>query len=169
MEITSIGPFLQYYRRVRERTLQIVERIPPDRIEWTYRKGKFTLGDLVRHLGAIERYMFVEVAMGRPSVYPGHGRDLAEGKDAAVEYLNATHAESLEILGAMTEADLQRKCMTPAGFEMAVWKWLRSMVEHEIHHRRQIYIYLGILEEEVPALYGLTEEQVYERSQGGGD
>jgi len=45
-----------------------------------------------------------------------------------------------------------------------VWKWLRSMVEHEIHHRGQIYIYLSLLETPAPPIYGLTSEQVYERS-----
>jgi uncharacterized damage-inducible protein DinB len=40
---------------------------------------------------------------------------------------------------------------------------MRAMVEHEIHHRGQIYIYLA-LEVPTPALYGMTSEQVMERS-----
>ena len=54
--------------------------------------------------------------------------------------------------------------MTPAGAEITVWKWLRSMIEHEIHHRGQIYTYLHLLEQESPPLYGLTSEQVKENS-----
>jgi uncharacterized damage-inducible protein DinB len=38
------------------------------------------------------------------------------------------------------------------------------MIEYEIHHRGQIYIYLAMLEVPTPALYGLTEEQVREHS-----
>ena len=41
------------------------------------------------------------------------------------------------------------------------------MIEHEIHHRGAIYTYLGILGIETPPLYGLTEEQVRERSVTG--
>ena len=41
---------------------------------------------------------------------------------------------------------------------------MRLMTEHEIHHRGQIYVYLGILGIETPPIYGLTEEQVKERS-----
>jgi uncharacterized damage-inducible protein DinB len=38
------------------------------------------------------------------------------------------------------------------------------MTEHEIHHRGQIYLYLGILGVPAPPLYGLTSEQVRARS-----
>ena len=41
----------------------------------------------------------------------------------------------------------------------------RARVEHEVHHRGQIYIYLGMLGVKTPALYGLTSEEVKARSQ----
>jgi len=37
------------------------------------------------------------------------------------------------------------------------------MVEHEIHHRGQLYTYLGLLGVPTPPLYGLTAEQAAER------
>jgi uncharacterized damage-inducible protein DinB len=36
------------------------------------------------------------------------------------------------------------------------------MVEHEIHHRGELYAYLGLLNVKVPPLYGLTSEQLRE-------
>jgi uncharacterized damage-inducible protein DinB len=56
------------------------------------------------------------------------------------------------------------KCATPDGAKITVWKWLRLMTEHEIHHRGQIYLYLAMLEIPTPPLYGLTSEEVRERS-----
>jgi uncharacterized damage-inducible protein DinB len=38
------------------------------------------------------------------------------------------------------------------------------MVEHEVHHRGQLYMALGILGVPTPPIYGLTSEQVRERS-----
>ena len=95
--ISHIDGFLSYVDSVRGRTRRVVQTIPPDRIEWTHREGAFTLGDLVRHLGATERYMFAETARGNVSTYPGHGRDLADGYDAVLAYLDRTHAEALDI------------------------------------------------------------------------
>jgi hypothetical protein len=34
------------------------------------------------------------------------------------------------------------------------------MTEHEIHHRGQIYLYLGILGVPTPPIFGLTSEEV---------
>jgi uncharacterized damage-inducible protein DinB len=160
----AIDSFLEYFDKVRGRTLRVARCIPPEHIEWTYAAGKFTLGDLVRHLAAIERYMFVENACNRPSRYPGHGRELAEGYDAVIAYLQRMHTESIAELRKLSNDDLQKRCTNPDGTEITVWKWLRAMIEHEIHHRGQIYLYLSMLGVKTPPLYGLTEEEVHARS-----
>ncbi len=107
MEIRSIAPFLDYWRTIRGRTRRVVACIPPDQIEWSPHPGKFTFGDLVRHLATIER---------------------------------------------------------SAGTPITTWKWLRAMVEHEAHHRGQIYLMLGLLNIPTPPLYGMTSEEVQARS-----
>ncbi len=164
MEIRTIEPFLDYAARIRERTMRVVRCIPPDLVEWTYKEGKFTLGDIVRHLATIERYMYAENAQFRLSSYPGHGRDLADGYDNIVAFMQRLHSESTEIFHSITPDDLGNKCTTPGGIQITLGKWLRAMLEHEIHHRGQIYLYLAMLDVPTPPLYGLTEEEVLERS-----
>jgi uncharacterized damage-inducible protein DinB len=164
MEIRTVDPFLIYYEKVRHRTMRVVKCIPPQRLDWTYQDGKFTFGDLMRHLAATERFMFAENVQFRKSSYPGHGRELADGYDEVVGYMDKMHQESMGIFARLTDESLRRKCLTPGGAEIAVWKWLRAMVEHEIHHRGQIYLYLGMLGVATPPLYGLTSEEVLERS-----
>jgi uncharacterized damage-inducible protein DinB len=167
MEITTIEPFLDYFGRIHERTRRVAACIPPDRLEWRPREGTFSPGDTVRHLGAIERWMFAENVAGRPSRYPGHGPELADGFDAVMAYFDAMHAESMEIFRALTPEALQARCTTPGGASMPAWKWLRAMVEHEIHHRGQLYLLLNLLGVPTPPLYGLTSEEVRERSIAG--
>lgn len=164
MEISSVTQFLEYWDSIRGRTRRVVACIPPDRLEWIYRTGSFTLGDLVRHLATIERYMYAETVAGRPNRYPGCGRELADGYDAVLEYLDRLHREAKDIIGSLSDADLARKCLTPAGTRITTWKWLRAMVEHEVHHRGQIYLILNLLQVPTPPLYGLTSEEVRERS-----
>jgi uncharacterized damage-inducible protein DinB len=164
MEITTIDPFLIYYEKIRHRTTRVIKCIPPQRLDWTYQDGKFTFGDLIRHLAATERFMFAENVQFRKSSYPGHGRELADGYDEVVGYMDHMHRESMEIFARLTDESLRRKCITPGGATITVWKWLRAMIEHEIHHRGQIYLYLGMLGVATPPLYGLTSEEVLERS-----
>lgn len=164
MEVNSVNSFLEYYQRIRRRTTRVIECIPPDKIEWTYKEGKFTFGDLIRHLAALERYMFAENFQLKPSRYPGHGRELADGHESILAYMEKMHAETIEIIAGLQDADLQKKCVTPSGIAITVWKWLRAMIEHENHHRGQIYLYLAMLDVQTPPLYGLTSEEVFEKS-----
>jgi uncharacterized damage-inducible protein DinB len=160
----QLAQFLDYFEKVRARTIRVAKCIPPERLEWTFKPGRFTLGDLLRHLAGVERYMWAENARFQPSRYPGHGRELADGYDATFAYLDRLHKESLEIFRSLTDDDLQKKCTTVDAGSITLWKWLRLMAEHEIHHRGQIYLYLAMLDVPTPPLYGLTEEQVRERS-----
>ncbi len=156
---------MAYYEKIRQRTLRVIKCIPPDKTDWTYKEGKFTFGDLIRHLAALERYMFAENLQFKPSRYPGHGKELADGYEAVVDFMNRMHAETVEIITKIKNEDLQKKCTTPNGTPITLWKWLRAMVEHEIHHRGQIYLYLSMLNVETPPLYGLTSEEVFEKSE----
>jgi uncharacterized damage-inducible protein DinB len=164
VEIRSIAQFLQYWDSLRGRTRRIIACIPPDRIEWTHRAGCFTLGDQVRHLAAIERFMYAETVSGRPSAYPGCGRELADGYDAVIAWFEARAAEARAIFAALPDSALLEKCRTPAGTPITTWKWLRAMTEHEAHHRGQLYLMLGMLGVATPPLFGLTSEEVRSRS-----
>jgi uncharacterized damage-inducible protein DinB len=158
-----MNDLVTYFDRIRERTMRVVACVPPDRIDWTYQEGKFTFGDVMRHLASIERWMFAENAMLRPSRYPGHGPELADGYDAVVDYMRRMHTESMALF---VEADLDALCTTPGGADLRVSKWLRAMIEHEAHHRGQLYMYCAMLAVKTPPIFGLTEEQVKARSVG---
>ena len=164
MEITRVVPFLDYLDRVHERTRRVVMQIPAPDLEWSPLPGKFSFGDLVRHLATIERYMYGETVHGRPSAYPGHGRDLADGFDATITYYDRLHNESRALFASLTDARLVEKCRTPADTPITVGKWLRAMIEHESHHRGQIYLMLGMRGVATQPLYGLTSEEVRARS-----
>lgn len=164
MEIRSAKAFVAYFDSVRGRTRRVAERVPADRLEWSPGPGRFTPGDLIRHIAATERWMWAENALLKPSRYPGHGPGLANGKDAVLAYLDRMHAETVEIISGLTKEQLSEKCMTVGGLEITVWKWLRAMIEHEVHHRGQLYGLLAQMGVETPPLYGLTEPEVRARS-----
>ena len=165
MQIQDLGLFLDYLDKIHQRTMRVARSIPPHKLDWTYREGKFTLGDLVRHIATINRYMYAETVSGRPSRYAGCGKELADGYEQVMEFAEGLHRESVEVFSQLGPEDLNRKCATPEGASITTWKWLRAMVEHEVHHRGQIYLYLSMLGVPTPRLYGLTSEQVRERSQ----
>ncbi|NET33237.1 MAG: DinB family protein [Cyanothece sp. SIO1E1] len=164
MEISDIQSFVKYYSRIKKRTSRLFDYIPKDKMEWTYQVGKFTIGDLIRHLANIERFMYAETVQFKESGYQGCGIEFAEGYEAVVDYYRKMHEESLAIFLSLSQEDLHKKCKTPAGTEITIWKWLRAMVEHEVHHRGQLYTYLAILGVKTPPIFGLTSEEVIDKS-----
>jgi len=160
MEITRIAPFLDYFDRIHDRTRRLIDCVRDEDLEWRAAPGRFTAGELIRHLAGIERYMYAETVHGRPMRYPGHDRSLADGLDATKDYYDRLHGESRSLFAELTDARLAEKCLTPSGVPITVGKWLRAMVEHEAHHRGQIYFILGMRGIQTPPIFGLTVEQL---------
>jgi uncharacterized damage-inducible protein DinB len=163
----SAASFADYWVNARKRTTRVLDRLPEAELEWTHAPGRFTFGDLFRHLAGIERWMYAENVAGRPSRYPGHGPALAAGLEAVRAYVDWCHTESLAIFRGLSDTDLAAHCTTPAGRPITVWKWLRSMTEHEAHHRGQLYLMASMRGISIPPLYGLTEEEVLAKSSPG--
>ncbi len=159
MEITTVKSFLSYYERTREATKRLIASVPQDQMEFAYLPGKFTIADLIRHIAAIERNVFAEIAQGNKPCYKGCGPDLADGYDNVVSYFDRMHEESVAIFGSLTDEDLKRKVTTMNGLETDLGSFLRALFVHEIHHRASITIYLNLLEVKTPSIFGLTEKQ----------
>ncbi|CAG1769470.1 hypothetical protein BAC2_00343 [uncultured bacterium] len=164
--MTELPDFLDYWPSVRGRTRRLLPLIPGDRLEWVPSPGRWSLGDTVRHLASIERWMYAENLQGRPTRYPGHGRELADGLDAVIAYHDRCHDESMVLFRSLTPGQWRGRALTPAGTSISAWKWARAMVEHEAHHRGQVYFLLGLLGVATPPIFGLTEAEVLDRSTG---
>lgn len=162
---SAVDGFLDRYRSVRRRTRALASCIPDHLIEERSAPGRFTPGDVVRHIAATERWMWAENARLRPSRYPGHGQELARGKAAVLEFLDEMQEATTRIISELHDGDLGRACTTVGGADLPVGRWLELMLEHEIHHRGQLYEMLGRLGVQTPPLYGLTEAEVKTRSE----
>ena len=124
-----------YWEKVRQRTLRVIACIPPEKFDWRYAEGKFSFADIIRHLATIERYMYAENAQLKPSRYPGHGPELADGPENVMAFFNRLHQESVAIFSRLSADDLQKKCVTPAelplrfGSGCAPWWSMKSIID----------------------------------------
>ncbi len=164
MEIHDIDSFLKYFETIRERTMRVVRAVPDEKFEWRHADGVFSCGDLARHIAAAERYTFAENVHGRPSRYPGCGPELAQGRENVIAFMEQMHRETVEKLQNLTPDVLAGRGLSPTGVPITAWKLLRAMVEHEVHHRGEMYVYLALLGVPRPPLYGLTEQELRSHS-----
>ena len=161
--------FVRYFSSIRSRTERLIPLIPPDRLEWSPGHGVLTFGELLRHLAGTERWMWAENVAGRPARYPGHGAALAPGYEATSRYVFDLHGEAMSIFGALTADQYDAPVLTPGGVRMPARKWLRAMLEHEAHHRGQLYLMLRLIGVDTPPVFGMTSEEIVDLSAPGRD
>lgn len=165
MEIHSVDKFLAYFDKMRETTRRVAKVIPPDQLDWSYAPGKFTIGDLLRHIAAIEREVFAEVVKGRSPNYLGCGKELADGLDGILSYMDQMHEESMAIFRTLSDADLRTKVTSLDGTQVEVASILRAAIIHEVHHRGALCVYINSLGVPTPSILGFNEQQVIQVSQ----
>src|SRR5262245_60801614 len=157
--IAHVAGFVDYFASIRRRTLTYVRTIPAERLGWSPREGEFTCGELVRHLAAAEQMFVGAVVEGRWR-YPGHTYDPAQPLDALIAELEGGHAAALERLRALDDDVLAQPRPTLNGPPAKAWRLLMALVEHEIHNRSQLALYLALMGLEPPQIYGLDVEDV---------
>lgn len=164
MKVSSMNNFLRYYEKIRQGTIRVIQAIPEDKIDWTYKHGKFTFADLIRHIAAIERYVFAEVAIGNKPSYKGCGKELADGYASVLQYFDEMHKQSIEIFQTISDNGLNQTIKSLDKQDIQLGNFLRALIVHEVHHRGAMCIYLNLLGVESPPVIGLTEEQVIQAS-----
>jgi uncharacterized damage-inducible protein DinB len=155
-----MSAFADYFDGIRKRTLKYIRRIPPDQMGFSPYPGKFTLGDLVRHLASTEAMFVRAVVAGGVWLYPGHEADKGETLEGALDYLNRKHEEAMAGLRGAGDELLTTKRPSLKGYPVQSWHLLMAMCEHETHHRAQISQYLVALGLETPQVFDLRIEQV---------
>ncbi|MDH3237228.1 MAG: DinB family protein, partial [Deltaproteobacteria bacterium] len=141
------------------RTLHFIDAIPADRIDWSPSDGEFSFGDIIRHLAATE-YMFIGAVVKGKWKYAGHKIEENQERDVAIALLKSTHQEAMKILGTLSDSDLNEGRPSLSGQEVKTWRLLMAMIEHEVHHRSQIAMYLTLIKIKPPHIYGLGVEDV---------
>ncbi|MBI5032490.1 MAG: DinB family protein [Chloroflexi bacterium] len=157
--IQTISSFINYFDGIRNRTLNYINTIPADKIDWSPRQGELTCGDIIRHLAAGEKMFCGVVADGRWQ-YAGHDKNLAASRAELIAYLEATHTAAMNQLRAVDDSQLNQPRPALKGGSVKAWRWLMAMVEHEVHHRSQLASYLSLMGITPPHIYGLGIEDI---------
>ncbi|MFT9846834.1 DinB family protein [Aneurinibacillus sp. REN35] len=157
--IHDVGEFAKFLDGVRKRTMQYVGTVPNSILEWKPAEGKFSTGDILRHLGS-SQLMFLSVLEHGEWNYPGHDSSKGEDIEGITRYLEACHSQLMNGLSALGNELLAKKVPTLHGHEVSSWRIMMALVEHEMHHRGQLSTYLQMNGIEPPQIFGLKIEQV---------
>ncbi|MCW5852532.1 MAG: DinB family protein [Anaerolineae bacterium] len=157
--ISSVTAFAEYWQRIHTRTREMVAAIPEESLDWRPAEGEFTCAELVRHIASARRMNVVSATLGE-GVYPGHDERFGISRRDLLHYLDASHAEVSNRLAGLRDDDLAEPRVSNQGQPYPAWNILLALVEHEVHHRAQLAMYLTLLGIEPPALFGLHVEKL---------
>ena len=157
--IQSSAAFAEYWQRIHNRTRDVVAAIPPDRLDWRPAEGELSCADIVRHIASARRMNIVSATLGE-GLYPGHDERFGATLPELLHYIDASHAEVSNRLAGMRDDDLAEPRMSNQSGPYPAWNILMAMIEHEVHHRGQLAMYLTLLGVEAPALFGLHVEEL---------
>lgn len=135
-------------RAVRESSLKRLRRVPAGRESWRPTAEAMSFADLARHLLDADEWLFKKLA--ERALEPMVGRAGSAGEIARAGYLELldrleeTGRWRAELITALSPEQLAEPVFDRRfGGEVTVW-WVivRGNLDHEIHHRGQIAVYL---------------------------
>lgn len=140
-------------------TRKVLERAPADKFDWQPHPKSMTLGRLTQHVAEIPGWAVLTISRSE--------FDLAPPISTKQEILGAFEKNVREaraaIEGASDEHLMQTWSLLKGGevvFSMPRMGILRSMVmNHLIHHRAQLGVYLRLNDVPVPSIYGPSADE----------
>ena len=148
-------------------TRKVLERVPDDRIEWRPHPKSFPMGHLAQLVAMIPGWTF--------HVLKEHELDIAprEGPTAVYRFLPVEQllllfdknvSEARPLVERVTDASLQEQWTLKAGGRAVntasrYMTYRNLLLNHLVHHRAQLGVYLRLTEQKVPQMYGPTADE----------
>ena len=146
-------------------TRRLLERVPGDKLDWKPHEKSFSLGQLAQHVAQLSFWIthtlavdFFDVAAPMPRAEP------ATSTQELLDIFDQKRAEMLQALDAADDALLMRPWQMRNGEQvlqtMPTAAVIRGVgINHLIHHRGQLSVYLRLLDVPLPMMYGPTADE----------
>lgn len=148
-------------------TRKTLERVPDDKFDWKPHEKSFSMGHLATHVANLPSWTSVTIDMDEFDMAPG-GEQMktpeCHSQKELLETFDANVGKARAALAGITDQRVfQPWSLLAAGntiFSMPRVAVLRSFVmNHIIHHRAQLGVYLRLNDIPVPSTYGPSADE----------
>ena len=148
-------------------TRRSLERVPVDKFAWKPHEKSMTLGWLATFLALCPTWGVTTIEKDEfdPAAASGGQRpDLPTSSEALLAFFEQNYGELREALAKTTDQDLQKpftlKAKGEVWFTQPKWLVLREyIINHIVHHRAQLGVYLRLQGIAVPAIYNDSADE----------
>jgi len=162
--MTIIDGLLAELEQEAQTTRRVLERIPQAHLSWKPHPKSMSLGQLALHVatvpGSVAEFAAMDTAPAPPAFVQPEAATSAELLPALTESV----AKARQALGGFDDAKMgatwrlqnngrEVMAMPRVAFVRAI------MLNHWYHHRGQLLVYLRLLDQPVPSVYGPTADE----------
>jgi uncharacterized damage-inducible protein DinB len=143
-------------------TRRLIERVPNDKAKWKPHDKSFSLGHLTQLVAWMPGWIAQTLRERELNLKGGTGYSY-ETTDTLVKLFDDNVKQAKEAIKASTDADLAVNWSLKFG-DKTVFTLPRSVVvrqhlNHLIHHRGQLTVYLRLVDVPLPSIYGPTADE----------
>jgi len=160
--------FLPEFDQEMANTRKVLERVPDDKLEWRAHKKSNTIGWVAMHLANLPSWVTVGLNQDSVDIDPPGGQPyrtpVPTSRQDILEHFDQNVAGGRAAIAAATDEQLgQPWSLLKNGqtiFTIPRAAVVRSFVlNHMIHHRAHLCVYLRLNDIPVPALYGPSADE----------
>ena len=163
--MSMIAPMVEELSQEAIVTRKMLERLPEDQLGWKPHDKSMTLGELASHIAdnpgwAVPILQQEELNIDMASYVPPNFPTVAEILDTFDRQVAAAVAAMQEAEDASLLANWRLLVNGEPAFELPRIGVIRGMVlNHGVHHRGQLSVYLRLLNVPLPSVYGPTADE----------
>ena len=148
-------------------TRTLLERVPGDKADWKPHAKSMSLGTLATHVATIPGWMPITLQQTEFDTNPPGGQGYVPPAFEGTAKMLQTYDEGVKtaraMLAATTDAEMMVSWALKSGgkiiFTMPRVAVLRSFImNHSVHHRGQLSVYLRLCDVPLPSIYGPTAD-----------
>ncbi len=147
-ELSALREHLDRYRAV---TLQTLEYVPDDKLDWRPAEGLYSLGGHFLHIVQVHDFYLHGLLLGDwdfQRITPYNGPLERHEVQPRLEAARSFAAEHLARLDPAHLNDVMQVPNVPVPWTLRDWLWY--LVEHEVHHKAQVALALRLIGIEPP-------------------
>ena len=135
---------------VRRGLVHALDSLADEQLDFVPREGLWSLGTVARHIAGAEEGWFRYVVIRERDGWPDYAVEDYPTVESIKGLLADVRARTVAYLEVVDVADVDRVIETPWGEKLSIREIVWHVLEHEIHHRGEIYLMLGLLGMEAP-------------------
>ena len=146
-------------------TRKMLERIPDDKLDYKPHEKSMALGRLASHVAELPSWAANTLQSEVLEIQAGQQPYMAKNSKQLLEDFDKNVAEARKLIAGAADADFDKIWTFKYGgqtiFSMPRAAVIRSVVmNHLIHHRAQLSVYLRLNEIEIPGMYGPSADEM---------